>query len=275
MMPSDSGRRRAASGGALERRKMATVSISRTAATIRSVLRVRRFMWCRQNYGITSDQDRGRTWLQLVELLRCRLYWLHRGLLQIGSVLRVRRFMWCRQNYGITSDQDRGRTWLQLVELLRCRLYWLHRGLLQFGVEVNRSAGYVKGFCPVRETLLFDDNLMAAGSDRDCRGRVADKRTVDFDVRAERGRVDNERGLSGGGWSRGRRGRRGGYEVGHVQVHIAFDKSGDHCACGDRNILAVDEEEQRCGRKENNGRSHHGTGHCSNVTAALVLLRRS
>src|ERR1035437_7167405 len=160
MMPSDSGRRRAASGGALERRKMATVRRSRTPATMRSVLRVRRFI---------------------------------RG----------------RQDYRITSDQDRGRTWLQLVELLRCRLYWLHRGLLQFGVEVNRSAGYVKGFCPVRETLLFDDNLMAAGSDRNCRGRVADKRTVDFYVRAGRGRVDNERGLSGGGWGRGRRGRRG------------------------------------------------------------------
>ncbi len=41
MMPSDSGSRRAASGGALERRKMATASRSRTAATIQSVLRVR------------------------------------------------------------------------------------------------------------------------------------------------------------------------------------------------------------------------------------------
>ena len=44
MMPSDSGSRRAASGGALERRKMARASTSRTAATMRSVLRVRRLM---------------------------------------------------------------------------------------------------------------------------------------------------------------------------------------------------------------------------------------
>src|ERR1700756_4300632 len=41
MMPSDSGSRRAASGGALERKNTATASNSRTAATIRSVLRVR------------------------------------------------------------------------------------------------------------------------------------------------------------------------------------------------------------------------------------------
>src|SRR5450631_4169008 len=41
-MPSDSGSRRAASGGALERRKMATAKNSRTAATTESVLRVRR-----------------------------------------------------------------------------------------------------------------------------------------------------------------------------------------------------------------------------------------
>src|ERR1700722_3687799 len=44
MIPSDSGSRRAASGGALERRKMARASRSRTAATMRSVLRVRRPM---------------------------------------------------------------------------------------------------------------------------------------------------------------------------------------------------------------------------------------
>ncbi len=44
MMPSDSGRRRAASGGALERKKTATASKNRTAATMRSVLRVRRLM---------------------------------------------------------------------------------------------------------------------------------------------------------------------------------------------------------------------------------------
>src|SRR6185503_17961063 len=41
MMPSDSGRRRAASGGALERRKTARASSARTPATTRSVLRVR------------------------------------------------------------------------------------------------------------------------------------------------------------------------------------------------------------------------------------------
>src|ERR1700739_1319603 len=40
-MPSDSGSRRAASGGALERRKTATASKRTTAATTRSVLRVR------------------------------------------------------------------------------------------------------------------------------------------------------------------------------------------------------------------------------------------
>lgn len=43
-LPSDSGCRRAASGEALERRKMATASKSRTAAPMRSVLRVRRFI---------------------------------------------------------------------------------------------------------------------------------------------------------------------------------------------------------------------------------------
>src|ERR1035437_250830 len=47
-MPSDSGSSRAASGGALERRKMATARNSRTAATIQSVLRVRLFMKGRQ-----------------------------------------------------------------------------------------------------------------------------------------------------------------------------------------------------------------------------------
>src|ERR1017187_3186407 len=51
-MPSDSGSRRAASGGALERRKMATARRSRTAASIQSVLRVRLCM-SRQRYPIT------------------------------------------------------------------------------------------------------------------------------------------------------------------------------------------------------------------------------
>jgi hypothetical protein len=48
MMPSDSGKRRAASGGAFERRKMATAKRIRTAATTQSVLRVRLFMKGRQ-----------------------------------------------------------------------------------------------------------------------------------------------------------------------------------------------------------------------------------
>ena len=43
-MPSDSGSSRAASGGALERRKMATANNTRTAATTKSVLRVRLFI---------------------------------------------------------------------------------------------------------------------------------------------------------------------------------------------------------------------------------------
>src|ERR1035437_300246 len=43
-MPSDSGSRRAASGGAFERRKTAAARTTRTAATIQSVLRVRLFM---------------------------------------------------------------------------------------------------------------------------------------------------------------------------------------------------------------------------------------
>jgi hypothetical protein len=44
LIPSDSGSRRAASGGAFERRKMATASKSRTAATTQRVLRVRLFI---------------------------------------------------------------------------------------------------------------------------------------------------------------------------------------------------------------------------------------
>jgi hypothetical protein len=51
-MPSDSGSRRAASGGAFERRKIATAKNSRTAATIQSVLRVRLFIMSRQKYPI-------------------------------------------------------------------------------------------------------------------------------------------------------------------------------------------------------------------------------
>src|SRR5579863_10260704 len=43
-MPSDSGRRRAASGGALERRKTATANRMSTPATTNSVLRVRLFI---------------------------------------------------------------------------------------------------------------------------------------------------------------------------------------------------------------------------------------
>src|SRR5208282_5903252 len=46
MMPSDSGSRRAASGGALERKKTARATRTRRAATIKSVLRVRRLMRC-------------------------------------------------------------------------------------------------------------------------------------------------------------------------------------------------------------------------------------
>ena len=53
MMPSDYGSRRAASGGALERRKTATARRSRTAANIQSVLRVRRCMKGRQEERIT------------------------------------------------------------------------------------------------------------------------------------------------------------------------------------------------------------------------------
>ena len=49
-MPSDSGSRRAASGGALERRNTATASRSRTAPTIQSVPLARRFMRGRQEY---------------------------------------------------------------------------------------------------------------------------------------------------------------------------------------------------------------------------------
>src|ERR1017187_5062918 len=102
MMPSDSGRRRAASGGALERRKMATVIRTRTAATIRSVLRVRRFIRCRQDYRITSDQGRGHAWLQLVALLRCWLYWLHRCLLQLGvEVNRSSRYV---ESFGPANE---------------------------------------------------------------------------------------------------------------------------------------------------------------------------
>ena len=44
MMPSDSGNRRAASGGALERKKTARATRTRRAATISSVLRVRRLI---------------------------------------------------------------------------------------------------------------------------------------------------------------------------------------------------------------------------------------
>ncbi len=58
-MPSDSGSSRAASGGAFERRKMATARRSRTAATIRSVLRVRLFIGGRQKQRTTCR--RGRT----------------------------------------------------------------------------------------------------------------------------------------------------------------------------------------------------------------------
>src|SRR6266567_7182663 len=43
-MPSDSGSSRAASGGAFERRNTATARRTRTAATTRSVLRVRLFI---------------------------------------------------------------------------------------------------------------------------------------------------------------------------------------------------------------------------------------
>jgi hypothetical protein len=49
-------RRRAASGGALERRKMARGSRSRTAASIEGVLRVRLCIWGRQRYGIAPRE---------------------------------------------------------------------------------------------------------------------------------------------------------------------------------------------------------------------------
>ena len=52
-MPSDSGSRRAASGGAFERRKIAAARKAITAATIHSVLRVRLFIKGRQKYPIT------------------------------------------------------------------------------------------------------------------------------------------------------------------------------------------------------------------------------
>src|ERR1017187_7763140 len=52
MIPSDSGRSRAASGGAFERRNTATANRATTVAKIQSVLRVRLRMLARQKYRI-------------------------------------------------------------------------------------------------------------------------------------------------------------------------------------------------------------------------------
>ena len=73
----------------------------------------------------------------------------------------------------------------------------LWRPLLQFGVQVNCAPGDVEGFAPVGEAFLFDDYLMASGSDGDRRGRVADKRSVNFNIRAGRRGFDRDRGLDG------------------------------------------------------------------------------
>src|SRR5271157_1357973 len=70
-MPSDSGSKRAASGGALERRKMATARRTRTAATMRSVLRVRR---CISAVRITVPlrEEPSCVFRRLTRLLLCR-----------------------------------------------------------------------------------------------------------------------------------------------------------------------------------------------------------
>ena len=55
--------------------------------------------------------------------------------------------------------------------------------MLQFCAQMNCTARDIKRPAPVCEASFFDDYLMTAGSDGDRRGRVTDKRSVDFDVR--------------------------------------------------------------------------------------------
>ena len=73
----------------------------------------------------------------------------------------------------------------------------LRRFLLQFRIQVNRAAGYVEGLAPGCEPLFLDGNLMTSRGDCDRGRRIADKRTVNFDVRPCGRGIDGERGLSG------------------------------------------------------------------------------
>ena len=154
---------------------------------------------------------------------------------------------------------------------------------IHFDIEIDRASSHVKIATPVGKALLFHDNLMAPASKGQSRGCVSNECTVNFNIRPRGGRLNYQRTRR---WGRSRRaGRRtsqgsgleprGATELRHVEAHIPLYESRHLGTLGNRDVLAMHEEEQRSGWKEDNGCSNHSPGHRTHVPAALYVTARN